>query len=559
MRKKVSIILLLALLCAFVLPAMAEDDPFVGMPGLTKFDEVVEVRIARSIDPTDTSLVGNDTVEDNYYTRFLLEHYNIKIIVDWTASGEDYDQKMALAITSNDLPDAFIANYTYWKQAADAGLLMEISDIYEQYACDKIKYTYDVTEGRAMEACMLDGEMYGLANTVVQSDGTHVIMIRQDWLDAVGMEMPTTVDELHDVAVVFRDAKLAGDKTIPIMGPANGGSLYTNFASTTNLWWGFDPIFNALGAFPGYFLNQDGQAVYGSLTDEFRASLELLAGWYAEGLIDKEIGTRSASDEPMNANLGGMFVAPWWAIGYGNASSFYNDENVNWQSLILENKQDEWVVKEPFLFGGIYLCINADASEDVAAAALTAVNVMTTFETVMTSETSEYINSWYPLRLVCDTPDIVEYEYAELMKVIAGEASSEAYKDEETYVFLYGDAQTAERLIHDYVPGERLNRSNFTISPESAEWQRLYSILIGDRILATRTPDQSIASVLYNHTDLTERYWSNLWSAEMEMVFKIITGQEDIGAFDRFMEQWLKEGGQEILAVAQAEIDRYAK
>ncbi len=92
-----------------------------------------------------------------------------------------------------------------------------------------------------------------------------------------------------------------------------------------------------------------------------------------------------------------------------------------------------------------------------------------------------------------------------------------------------------------------LRRKSFEVSSESAEWQRLYSILIGDRCLATRTPDISVDSVIYNHTSTTERYWDNLWNAEMETVLKIVTGQLDISALDELETRWMREGGEQIL------------
>ena len=538
MKKFISFLTILTL-CMSLFAVQADEG---SLTGLQKFDHVVEVHIARYVDPTDTTLGEGDTVENNYYTRYLLDNYNIKIVVDWTASGDDFYQKLALSIVLGDLPDAFVTNHAYWKEAAQAGLLMDISDIYEEYACDKIKHAYEVTEGRAMDACMLDGGMYGLANTVVQSDGTIVGFIRMDWLDAVGMDIPTTVEELQAVAEAFRDAKPAGDKTIPILGSGS----YSNFAGSTNVWYGFDPIFAAFNAAPGYFIEKDGKVIYGTFTDETREALELMSQWYEDGLIDVQLGTREASI-PMNANQGGWFTGPWWAVGYGNGSSFYNSNEVDWQPVVLNNKDGEWFTKTPYLYGASYLCINADADEEVAAAVMTIVNVMTVYETVMTGETNASINNWYPLRLVVDTPDIVEHEYAELLKVLSNEASPEDYADDDTYVFLYADAKAVLKLISGYTDGEILRRSNFKITSDNAEWQRLYSILIGDRMLATRTPDISMDSVIYNHTRLTERYWDNLWSDEQETVLKIITGKLDISALDELEERWLSEGGQAIL------------
>ena len=544
--KRICALLLALALCLSMMAVggFAEEEQ---QKGLQKFDHVVELHIAFYKDPMDSSLAQGEDMENNYYTRYLLENYNIKIVVDWSASGDDFYQKLALSIVLGDLPDAFITNHTYWKEAAESGLLMDITDIFNEYACEKIKNAYAVTDGKAAEACMVDGQMYGLANTVVQSDGILVGFIRQDWLDAVNLSAPTTLDELETVAKAFKDAKLAGDKTIPILGTGSGGSLYSNFSSSTNVWYGFDPIFAAYNAAPGYFIKKDGKVVYGTFTEETKQALTRLADWYKQGLIDIQLGTRSDSSIPMNANQAGMFTGPWWAVGYGNASSFYNSADADWQSFVLNNEDGEWVVKTPDLYGASYLCINAEASEEAAIAAMIAVNAMTMYETNMVAETNTNINSWYPLRLVIDTPDIVEHEYAELQKVLSGEADPEDYKDETTYVFMYGDAKAAKKVIKDYTPGELLRRSNFEVSTDSAEWQRLYSILIGDRCLATRTPDVSIDSVIYNHTSTTERYWDNLWNAEMETVLKIVTGQLDISALDELETRWMREGGEQIL------------
>ena len=40
---------------------------------------------------------------------------------------------------------------------------------------------------------------------------------------------------------------------------------------------------------------------------------------------------------------------------------------------------------------------------------------------------------------------------------------------------------------------------------------------------------------------------ANLWSMENEMVMKIITGKSDISAYDEFIENWMNEGGSDIL------------
>ena len=54
---------------------------------LQKFDHVVEVHYGYQIDPKDTTLPDGDSVDNNQYTRYLLDNYNIKVVCDWTAGN----------------------------------------------------------------------------------------------------------------------------------------------------------------------------------------------------------------------------------------------------------------------------------------------------------------------------------------------------------------------------------------------------------------------------------------------------------------------------------------
>ena len=92
-----------------------------------KFPEVVEVHVGQGVSATDT-LPDGLSVDNNQYTDYLLENFNIKVVVDWTAaSGNDYTQKVALCIASNTLPDAMTVSREYMLKAAKAGQLYDRS------------------------------------------------------------------------------------------------------------------------------------------------------------------------------------------------------------------------------------------------------------------------------------------------------------------------------------------------------------------------------------------------------------------------------------------------
>ena len=82
-------------------------------------------------------------------------------------------------------------------------------------------------------------------------------------------------------------------------------------------------------------------------------------------------------------------------------------------------------------------------------------------------------------------------------------------------------------------------------------FQRMYSLLIGDRPYATTPVDQKIYSTVYSQTETMESKWSNLKSMEEEIMMKIITGKSEISEFDSFVQKWKSEGGDTITQEVQ--------
>mgnify|MGYP003355416212 CR=1 FL=1 len=222
-----------------------------------KFPEVVEVHIGQGVSPTDTLPEGL-SVENNQYTDYLLENFNIKVVVDWTAaSGNDYTQKVALCIASNTLPDAMTVSREYMLKAARSGQLYDITDLFQQMQSPQVKEVMESTGGEAIKEASVDGRQYAIPATEVETAGIQVINIRQDWLDECGLEAPKTLDDVENIAKVFAEKKPAGEDTIPIAGPDKNTNCYTTFQETATTTGGFDAVFSANDCYPGIFLKDE--------------------------------------------------------------------------------------------------------------------------------------------------------------------------------------------------------------------------------------------------------------------------------------------------------------
>lgn len=548
MRKLVTL-LMAALMLLPSAAAFAEEtpDPFM------KFDDVVEVHIGQMAYPTQAFPDG-DTNEDNVFTRYLLENFNIKVVVDWSAAvGDDYNQKVNLCIASNTLPDGLQCDRKAMLAAANADMLYDFTEIFDQYASPQVKEIMSAGGGMAFEYSKVNGKQVCTVGVDVATSGRSVLNIRKDWLDMYGLEEPKTLDDIEHIAQVFLEKQPGGEGTIPI---AAGGSAYNNFLTGGAAGPGFEPVFAAYDAYPGYWhVGEDGNVVYGTLTEGSRKALERLAKWYQMGLLDPEMGVRDDPDEPINSGKVGMYFSPWWKIGYGTPDAYRNDPTANWKSYIVFTDEGKWYTREQSPVAS-HCIFNKNISEDVAKAVIIMNNVWVRDESLLTTGMGQNTPIyWYPLRNSLAALDECEVTYHALMDVLNGEKTAEDFNEPDSAMkLLYNDCLSLANGIKDYVPGSNeLNIENFNISDPN--FPRLYSILIGCKPTAEHTPDKSVYSITYSPTESMEMMWTNLETAESEMVMRVITGKDDISAFDRFVERWYAEGGQIITEEVQALYD----
>ena len=536
-----------------------EDD---AVPGenddraFEKLDNVVEVHYGYQIDPKDTTLPDGDSVDNNQYTRYLLDNYNIKVVCDWTAGNTaDFQQKVSLAIASASLPDAVIApTRNYLVQAARADLLADLWPEFNQYASKQVKEIIETTEGRAINNATVDGTFCALPNVSVDTDGVYLYFIRQDWLDKLGLEVPKTVDELGEVAQKFKDAGLSPDYSIA--GIDNGGRTYSNFMNSSNNGYGFDAVYQAFNATPGYFLKDDsGELYWGTTTDEMKEALTTLHDWYEKGLINPEVGTTTNGDNANNVKNGtcGIFMGPWWSLGYGNPDSFRNDNNANWQAYPLYTNDGEWNIHMKDV-GTTYTMVNKNASDDVKKAIVIMNNVLVRDES--TFDTSVAIG-WYPLRNTMAATDECEYEYDALMGILKGESSADDYqqggsKFNGLYKNLANDAATLSEVISSDYDGSRdLAVTDMDVNTNNGQFNRFYALLIGDRPYATLEPDHKIYSELYYTIDGMDTYWTQISDLEDKSVLQFITGAKSLDEWDQFCTDWHVQGGDQILELVK--------
>lgn len=510
-----------------------------------KFPEVVEVHVGQGVSTTD-SLPAGLSVDNNQYTDYLLEKYNIKVVVDWTAAnGNDYNQKVALCIASNTLPDAMVVNREYLVKAAKSGQLYDLTDLFQQMQSPQVKEVMDSTDGEAIRESSVDGRQYAIPATEVETGSIQTVSVRQDWLDECGLEAPKTLTDIENIAKVFMEKKPAGEDTIAIAGPDKNTSLYPSFQDTGATTGGFEAVFSARDAYPGLFLkDESGNVSYGTDTAAVRETLELLADWYAKGYIDPEMGTRDSTVELINSGKVGMFFGAWWVPGYGIGDAYRNEPDANWQSYPVLTDDGKYNVRTGSVTSS-YCVIRKDASEDVAKAVIIMANALLRDEN--TFDVSEQPLNFWPIRTLMAPADECEYTYHELYNILDGKTTPEDYQGiTSAYKLLASDVAVVKETVPGYESGRQLSVSDFSMD-NFGNFQRMYSLLVGDRPYSTTPVDKKVKSCIFSQTPTMESKWANLLSMEKEMTMKVVTGKSDISAYDEFIENWMAEGGETIL------------
>ncbi len=512
---------------------METGDPFGA------YDEPVTFTVAMSVDPNEVFPDG-DSYTDNQYTRYIKDQLNVDIDFAFTASGSDWDTKVNLAITSNQIPDAMVVNATQFNQMYKAGQLADLTDVYQQYASDAMKAMIDSSKGLAIENVSYGGRMYALTAT---SDGDYeMTWIRKDWLDKLGLEPPKTMDELETVAKEFVDKDVSGKGTIGIAGPQSGGLLNATFLNNGTNNYGFDSFFNGFGAYPGWWiLDADGNPVYGSTTQETRNALEKLASWYQEGLIDPEMGIRQDASEPIVAGKVGIFSGGWW-MGYACLPDLIAaDPEANFQAYAIPiNTSSGKYTPHATSASYMYLVVSKECEHPEIAIKLN--NLLIRDEN--TFDTSKGGIGNYPCRIPFGMQDESIHTVEAMREVLAGTKTPEDYADDYAlYKLLQGDLESITKVKKE--PYDSMDIDTWDVQTDPSSWARDYSLMVGWGALIDGNPDP-VYSVIYQQTDTMQQRWNNLEKLENETFMKIIMNQEPIEAFDQFVTDWKEQGGDQI-------------
>ena len=191
-----------------------------------------------------------------------------------------------MRIASGDLPHIFTTPPGYPGgdiAAVEDEVYVDLTPYYEKGLMPNLKYLVDNNPDIAKDLFNDEGQLLFFPQIdIVPTAPWSGLWIRQDWLDELNMEIPTTIEEWD--AVLYAMKELKGTAPLGINFP---------------LWYGVETNYMFAASYEcsfRTFMNKDGKVVYGSIEPGYRDFLTLMAKWYADGIIDPDFVTRTFED-----------------------------------------------------------------------------------------------------------------------------------------------------------------------------------------------------------------------------------------------------------------------
>lgn len=219
------------------------------------------------------------------------------VTIEWEEVSADWDQKKATLLAAGDVPDLIIGgNAISDTDLATYGSLFEdLSD--DLGSMPNVEAMFAAQPPLEAMATQPSGEVWALPSYKrFWPIAITTQYINQQWLDNLGLEMPTTWDELYDVLVAFRDEDANGNgdpsDEIPWDWSPVGTGGFGYFQPSVLLGSLGLPISNGGGQ--GYFV-EDGVVSNFMIDERYKELINFLSRADADGLISEQVMTQDYS------------------------------------------------------------------------------------------------------------------------------------------------------------------------------------------------------------------------------------------------------------------------
>ncbi|WP_166850437.1 extracellular solute-binding protein [Isoptericola sp. BMS4] len=225
----------------------------------------------------------------------LEEYTGQEFDIQWVPDASK-EEKINSALASGELADIVsltVTDSTTVRQALGAGQFWDVEPFLSEFP------NLSKIDPQTIEAAKLDGTLYGVPFQKIKT--RYGVVVRQDWLDNLGLEVPHTIEDLEKVAVAFTNDDPDG----------NGKDDTTGFIDREESFLvGFRSLTGYFGAGDKFSVDDSGQVHAAFTTDEFKDAMEWYRGVYEQGAVNQEFVTvqKTNQQDAIAQGKGGIVV-----------------------------------------------------------------------------------------------------------------------------------------------------------------------------------------------------------------------------------------------------------
>lgn len=499
----------------------AETTPYGAYP------ELVTYTLAQISGANNSNLPEGDTYEDNAYTRYLRKMLNIQNDTVYMDTEERYSELVNILVKDQNLPDIMVVtDREILKELVENDLVEDLTEVFEKCTSPRIKEMYESYGDALLNSGKFNGRLMAVPETVIDH-GPNLLWLRKDWMEELGLEEPETLEDAFEIIDAFVQNRMGTeDGETPV-----GLACDTNLVGTTSSSYSVDPVFDSFGANPQRWISQDGEIVYGSLTEETKEALDYLHKLYDRGILDRNFALRAPNnlrDLVVNGKCGAFFGL-WWTPNNPLMESYEKNSEADWEPYYLQELADKNVY-ESFRDNKYVVVRKGYEHPEIVMKIISVLFDYTRYE----AEDAREVNEYFALNVdPTARPLVINVDYNEATYQVT-ENIEAALNGNYPEGNLTAIEQSYYQACSSYLSGK-----DYT----AEDWAAYKSRISAVGLLVDKHYTPAVRSYL---DDAGGEIPQSLRQFETRTFIQIIMGEKPVSYFETFVEQWYQQGGHEL-------------
>lgn len=499
----------------------AETTPYGAYP------ELVTYTLAQISGANNSNLPEGDTYEDNAYTRYLRKMLNIQNDTVYMDTEERYSELVNILVKDQNLPDIMVVtDREILKELVENDLVEDLTEVFEKCTSSRIKEMYESYGDALLNSGKFNGRLMAVPETVIDH-GPNLLWLRKDWMEELGLEEPETLEDAFEIIDAFVQNRMGTeDGETPV-----GLACDTNLVGTTSSSYSVDPVFDSFGANPQRWISQDGEIVYGSLTEETKEALDYLHKLYDRRILDRNFALRAPNnlrDLVVNGKCGAFFGL-WWTPNNPLMESYEKNSEADWEPYYLQELADKNVY-ESFRDNKYVVVRKGYEHPEIVMKIISVLFDYTRYE----AEDAREVNEYFALNVdPTARPLVINVDYNEATYQVT-ENIEAALNGNYPEGNLTAIEQSYYQACSSYLSG-----NDYT----AEDWAAYKSRISAVGLLVDKHYTPGVRSYL---DDAGGEIPQSLRQFETRTFIQIIMGEKPVSYFETFVEQWYQQGGHEL-------------